>query len=263
MDRFDALVFIGDSMVRNIYLAFNILLRENVALGGLKQWEMSEAERAACRCENQFIKMECSKFSVREDKEVLLHGSASGYTGQYSCDSEFIKKLSDKDHKSAGSLLQSGTPHVYLPISGSPASEAQHSSFTDLLNQTPGSYKPIPIVHSLSQAASFSWTSATASMGEWVALADAADRNTPFLWLGPVAAGVLKPPSQILTQGNNALHHFTAEMVREAKARGIEALGMFNLTVQATSWDGTNYGERVALVQAMMVINWLSRLETS
>lgn len=130
-------------------------------------------------------------------------------------------------------------------------------------------------------------------MDEWLALADASTRTVPYLWVGPNAAGHLKPPGQILSQGNNALWHYTIEMAKEAKMREVDTVGMYNLTMQARSWDGSGYGQRVALVQAMMVcsyftlfiiyitndkmgkrrltqplltsqiINWLSRLETT
>ena len=90
-------------------------------------------------------------------------------------------------------------------------------------------------------------------MDEWVTLADSSTRNVPFLWLGPNAAGHLKPPGQILSQGNNALWHYTIHMEKEARFRELDALGMYNLTLQAVSWDGSNYGIKVALVQAMMV----------
>lgn len=92
-------------------------------------------------------------------------------------------------------------------------------------------------------------------MSEWLALADAhaVSRNVPFLWLGPAAAGHLKPPGQILSQGNNALWHFTVEMAKEARSREMDALGLYNMSLQASSWDGSAYGEKVALVQAMMV----------
>ena len=33
----------------------------------------------------------------------------------------------------------------------------------------------------------------------------------------------------------------------------MDALGMYNMSLQASSWDGSAYGERVGLVQAMMV----------
>lgn len=102
----------------------------------------------------------------------------------------------------------------------------------------------------------------------------------PYLWIGANAAGHLKPPGQILSEGNNAIWHYTLEMAEEAKNRQIDFLGMYNLTLQANSWDGSNYGARVGLVQAMMVgssspslewsladdneiINWLSRVDST
>ena len=62
-----------------------------------------------------------------------------------------------------------------------------------------------------------------------------------------------------MSQGNNALWHYTIETAKEAKSRDFDALGMYNLTLQAASWDGSNYAQRVALVQVMMVILILSR----
>ena len=121
----------------------------------------------------------------------------------------------------------------------------------------PDSYRPIPIILSQSLGIALAWPTATASMGEWLSLADSfsetSSRNTPFLWLGPVAAGHLKPPGQILSQGNNALWHYTVEMNKEARRRRMDTLALYNLTLQASSWDGSSYGEKVALVQAMMV----------
>ena len=142
---------------------------------------------------------------------------------------------------------------MLLSITGSPASEALHQRFTSLLAKDPDSYKPVPVVHSLATSTSLSWTSAASSMDEWVSLADASLRNVPFLWVGPNAAGHLKPPSQILSEGNNAIWHYTLEMAKEARSRELDVLGMYNLTLQADSWDGSNYGLKVALVQAMMV----------
>jgi hypothetical protein len=95
-------------------------------------------------------------------------------------------------------------------------------------------------------------------MDEWISFSSYLDRNLPFLWLGPAAAGHLKPPALILEQGNNALWHFNIEMGKEARARNMDVLGMYNATLQASSWDGTWYGGRVALMQAMMVsIGWV------
>ncbi|KAI9848247.1 MAG: hypothetical protein M1838_000603 [Thelocarpon superellum] len=242
LDRFDGIIFVGDNTLRQVYAAFNVLLRENAALGALKQWEMNESERGACRCESQFIKADCARFAVAESEEVKKNDAGSGHQSPYYCNR---------------------TPHKFLSITSSPASDEQRSSFHSIAEGDPESYKPIPIILSLSLGASLSWPSTTASMDEWVSLAETSERSVPMLWLGPVAAGHLKPPGQILSQGNNALWHFTVEMTKEARARDMDSLNMYNLTLQASSWDGSGYGEKVALVQAQMIINWLSRLDST
>jgi hypothetical protein len=146
---------------------------------------------------------------------------------------------------------------MYLPISTPPASDAQHKVLSDLLAAQPDSYKPVAVVHSLSFAATFSAAAAAASMAEWLSVADrhaeSSLRSVPFLWLGATAVGHLKPPAQPPSQGNGALWRYAAETEAEARKRGMDALGMYNLTLQASSWDGVSYGERVALVQAMSV----------
>lgn len=144
-------------------------------------------------------------------------------------------------------------PHFFLPVTSSPAPATVRKPLENLLSTHPTSYKPVPIIHSLSPSASVSWAAAADSMDEWFGIADASGRNTPVLWVGPQAAGYLLPPDRIMRQGNNALWHYTMQTGKEAEKRGIEVLGMYNMTLQASSWDGASYGERVALVQAMMV----------
>ena len=86
LERFDAVVFIGDDMLQHIYAAFNMLLRENLALGSLKQWQMSEAERDNCKCDNQIMKPECSKHAILNSEEVRKNDPGGGYTSPYHCD---------------------------------------------------------------------------------------------------------------------------------------------------------------------------------
>lgn len=88
LERFDAIFFIGDDMLQHVYAAFNMLLRENIGLGGLKQWEMKEEERVACRCDYQIIKTECSKFTVMDSQEVRDNDGRSGHKSPYYCDRE-------------------------------------------------------------------------------------------------------------------------------------------------------------------------------
>lgn len=250
LERFDAVVFIGDDTLKTVYSAFNMLLRENIAMGGLKQWELTEKDRAICRCDNQLVKPECSSYAITESQAVADNDDKSGHRSPYYCDRKWlIAHL----FQMITILTSAGTPHMLLSITDSPAPEDLHAKFSSLLGKDPDSYKPIPVIHSLGLATSLSWPAATASMDEWITLADASGRNVPFLWVGPNAAGHLKPPGQILSQGNNVLWHYTIETLKEAKARELDSLGMYNLTLQANSWDGSFYGQKVGLVQAMMV----------
>ena len=62
---------------------------------------------------------------------------------------------------------------------------------------------------------------------------------------------------------NSAVWNFSEEIAGVAREKHFDVLRLYNLTIQAVSRDGENYGQKVALVEAMMVINWLSMLETS
>lgn len=81
-----------------------------------------------------------------------------------------------------------------------------------------------------------------------------------MLWIGPTAAGHIEIKGR---KGNQEIWDFDRKMTHVAIENDIEVLGMWNMTVQASSWDGMRFGEHVAIVQAMMVVNWLSRLESS
>ena len=251
LERFDAVVFVGDDSLKPIYAAFNVLLREDMATGGLKQWELNEGQRDACKCDNQLAKPECSSHlimdseMVREKKEDGI-----GHGSPFACDRKSTNPMKENS-LDVPLLICIGTPHVFLAITDSAAPEELHTTFTSLTTGDPDAYKPIPLIHS---ATSLSVPKATDSMDEWITLADTSGRNMPILWVGPNAAGPYRnhpPDGHGPTQG--AVWQYTLETAREADARQVEALGMYNLTLQASGWDGGAYGQRVGLVQAMMV----------
>ncbi|KAI9723857.1 MAG: hypothetical protein M1828_004107 [Chrysothrix sp. TS-e1954] len=244
IDRFDGIVFIGDESIGSIYAAFNILLRHDLALGALENWKMTPRERDNCRCNNQFTRSECSEFWVTSSSETAAHEA-------------------DVNMDYRAPLYCNKKPHFYLPIKGSPSPSEHLQKFQQLLDLDPHSWAPVATIHSLGLSTGFQWDAATASMDEWLTVADNSGRNSPFLWVGPSAAGHLKPPEKIMMEGNNAVWHYTVEMGKEAEFRGVESLALFNATLQAGSWDGSHYGQRVALVEAMMVVNWLAKLETT
>jgi hypothetical protein len=100
-------------------------------------------------------------------------------------------------------------------------------------------------------------------MEEWYTLATGAERNIPMLFLGPPAFGIHKSLSAAPKEENSAVWQYQEQVSGIAKENHFDVLGLYNLTMQASNPDGSHFGERVALVEAMMVINWLSKLDTS
>jgi hypothetical protein len=102
-------------MLKYIYAAFNMLLRENMARGGLKQWEMTESDRVTCRCENQLTKPDCSSHIVMESQAVTDNDEASGHKSPYYCDRKWSEVLwvdtRAYDHRHTSHVL----PHRRFP----------------------------------------------------------------------------------------------------------------------------------------------------
>lgn len=155
-----------------------------------------------------------------------------------------------------GILMGIETPHAYIPFTNTPAPPIAISTFQSLTYQKPDPWRPSPVIISLGRGFSLDIPHSLAAIDEWMSLASGAERNIPVLLLGPPAYGVAK-------DGNMAIWKYQDEMRRVAREKHVDVLGLWNLTVQAGSRDGERYGGKVALVEAMMVVNWLAKLETS
>lgn len=238
LDRFDAVVFIGDASLQNIYNGFNILLRQDLATGALKSWEMDRQILDSCRCEAQFDTPACAEYFVTSSEQVNENTPSIG--SSYTCNR---------------------FPHSIIHVDGSPSTAETQERFKKLVPRVSRSnYHPVPVIHSLSPGSVGSVDEAPKSLLEFLSLADASKRKTPMLWVGPTAAGHIEIKGR---KGNQEIWDFDRAMAETAMKNDIEVLNMWNLTVQATSFDGIGFGEKVAITQAMMVVNWLSRLESS
>ncbi|GAB1213386.1 hypothetical protein ATERTT37_002535 [Aspergillus terreus] len=190
LQKFDGVVFVGDESLADIYAGFNIILRQDLQTGSLRDWDMSPPQLEKCNCDAQFTKVS----------------------------------------------------HDFITVTNSPAPKGTQEKFRQLLSQTETPQKPVAVIQSLSLSTSYSLTTAKNSMDEWLGLAQSSSRITPFLWVGPTAPGHQKP------SGDN-VHASSWQYTLDVAA-----------AAQADSWDGMHYGEKVALMQAMMIINWLSAL---
>ena len=242
LERFDSIVFIGDSNLQSIYNGLNILLRQDLANGALQTWAMTPSQKTDCRCNNQFTKPDCDRHFVTASGQIsknIGRNNIEALGNTYFCDR---------------------TPHVFLKIGPGNPPQSAIDAFHEIVPKAPRSnYKPIPVIHSLSPNTA-THQQASASLLEFLKQADLSERKTPMLWIGPTAAGHIEIKGR---KTNQEIWWFDEAMTKTANNNDIEVLKMWNLTIQASSWDGVRFGEKVALVQAMMVINWLSRLESS
>ena len=122
LDRFEAVAFIGDDSLRGIYGGFNMLLRENLAMGGLEQWKMNEEERKACRCNSQVTNVECLKYTIVSSQDVRENDSGSKHSSPYHCDRELRSHITFPSILMADRSTSRPPPPRYTVHAGSTAS---------------------------------------------------------------------------------------------------------------------------------------------
>lgn len=219
-----------------MYSGLNVLLRQDLAHGALNLASMDDTLKGQCRCENQYVKQDCRRY--------------------YLLDSA----IADQDDHIGAMYFCNRVRHCFISTDTPQMSGSNIERFKQLTPKAPRSnYKPIPIVYSVGPTTA-SLLDARDSLKKIVELADESERNTPILWIGPTAAGHIELKGR---KGNQEIWQFDHSMTDAATELDVEVLGMWNLTAQATSWDGMRFGEGVAITQAMMIMNWLSRLESS
>jgi hypothetical protein len=86
LERFNAIVFIGDNVAHSIYTAFNILLREDLAYGGLQQWLLTDQDLVNCKCDNQFLNSDCLGYAVKNIEEVKKNEAGERKGSPYYCE---------------------------------------------------------------------------------------------------------------------------------------------------------------------------------
>jgi hypothetical protein len=83
----------------------------------------------------------------------------------------------------------------------------------------------------------------------------------PRLFIPPNAAGILKPDQWLVSQGDKALMTFEESVRVEAARRGVETMGTWNMSIQATKYDGVHLDLKGNLIKAMGVVNWLNLVD--
>lgn len=243
LGRFEKVIFLGDSMMRHVVGSINVLVRKNLGYGAVTDWNFTPQEREDCFCNSQFNVKACSMQGIFKTGDVIRNDPSS-----VTCP--------------AGTFDVTIEQMIKFPIP-----QGEIDRFKGLL----GSIKPAKpyafvlghgLWNDLELQATVDWLEQIMAVTtEQLPYLGAPGAFWPRLMVTPNAAGKDKPDEWVLTQGNKALTIFEESVAVEAGRRGVEHLGTWNMSIQATKYDGVHLDLKGNLVKAMMVLNWLNLLD--
>ncbi|KAI5801392.1 hypothetical protein DFH27DRAFT_652796 [Peziza echinospora] len=236
LGRFDKVVFLGDSMIRHIVGAINVLVREDLGYGAVTNWNFSDEEKKDCFCLTQF------NGRIRSLPVLSRHVRYKA----------FIKLQ----------MLKNTTLDLWLVKYPIPRVELDRLSSALGTKKTE---KPLAFVYGMGlwnnldiQATiSFLMTLENHITSQLPHLRTTLSNPNPFfprLFVTPSAAGKDKPEEWEQSQGNKALMLYEDSVKEIARKRnGMEVLGTWNATIQASKYDGVHVDLRANLLKAMCV----------
>ncbi|KAI0119515.1 hypothetical protein F4814DRAFT_412282 [Daldinia grandis] len=251
LGRYSQVILVGDSMLRHIIGALNIVIREDMGYGGVTNWNFDEEEKRKCFCNGQFDVRDCSVQVIFSTADVIEHDPVSLTCTRW--------------------MPEWDTDLRIEQIVRYPIPEEEHQRLEKAIDPNPLQRKAFILGHGLwnnleiDQA--LSWLDLVLDTIESKAKTSTRQRgpnfkgNIPVLLVTPNAAGDQKPDEWIVSQGNKALVKFEHEMAVQAAKRGIDHLGTWNMSIQATLYDGVHMDMRGNLLKAQMVLNWLNLLD--
>ncbi|KAI9716115.1 MAG: hypothetical protein M1812_005542 [Candelaria pacifica] len=243
LSRFEKVIVIGDSMMRHVIGSINVLIRQDLGYGAVTDWNFSPEERRDCFCNYQFNVKACSVQGIFKTADVVKNDPSS-----LACDAETVDVMIEQ--------------MIRFPI---PSEEIDR--FKELIGNTKPA-KPYAFIfghglwNDLDLQATLDWLDrildVTTAQLPYLSKPNA---FWPRLILTPNAAGKEKPDEWLVSQGNKALMLFEESVGVEAKRRGVEHLGTWNMSIQANKFDGVHVDLKGNLIKAMMVMNWLNMLD--
>lgn len=208
--------------------------------------------RKECFCNEQFDVKACSMQGIYKTSDVEAHDP-----GSISC-SNSVNVMSEY----SPSLIASSLKHTIVEemVYSSIAVDEISRLRTSLLHHPTS--KPIAIIFGHGLWSDLDLPKTTQWLDTLVTLIDTTIGRGKWkgLFVTPNAAGKEKTDEWIVSQGNKALMLYEEAVGIEARKRGLEHLGTWNMSIQARKYDGVHLDLRGNLVKSMMVVNWLAML---
>ena len=287
LSRFDAIHIVGDSMMRHLAQSLNVYLREDIVTGARTTWLSGNPDGLDCSCRTVFDKHDCAtegyaaigtadlwehdpnsvKCGVRMREAKLSAGKSQGKGGIASVD--FLASMKgppeDREVSDFRKSIQSGKKEAFVFGQGGwddfemePAKKWIEAFEGALADEMPSFIRP-PVTTAEKKGDEEKTGDAIGKpvlarrADDWRSKFPVSKDHPPRLWVSPNAQGVHKNPFFVLGQNNIKLMGFETGMRSWLADRGFDSLGIFNLTVQSTSLDGTHATMESNLVKAMMV----------
>ena len=246
LSRFDHIYLIGDDMLRHLGQAFHVFMRGDLYDGGRATWRDGIDEKD-CHCRNVFNNPECIWWSAVNTVPLLQGAPMSlkckkrpalvswdamlNYPLNVDLLKGVVKNVENKEDPNGRNVFIMG-----------------HGVWNDLEAETTLSWlEQIEDEMGLQMPAYFD---------------DQLDpKSFPRLFITPSAQGEGKPDPLVGTQNNLKLMRHTREVGNYVRNRGYEHLALYNMSVQASSPDGTHTTYENNLLKAIFVLNWLNMLE--
>ncbi|KAJ9609909.1 hypothetical protein H2200_006238 [Cladophialophora chaetospira] len=247
--RFEKVLVVGDSMMRHVVGALNVLLRKDLGYGAVTNWNFDEMELRECFCNHQMDVKACSVQGIFSTSSVLENDPTSLACSpenpidlviemmlRFPLDNEELAR-----YKNLLSRTKPKKPYAFI---------FGHGLWNDLDIQATLHWLDGILEHTLLQAPY---------------LGNANQRHANLIWprlfIPPNAAGILKPDEWLVSQGDKALMTFEESVRVEVARRGLETMGTWNMSVQASKYDGVHLDLKGNLIKAMGVVNWLSLVD--
>lgn len=77
LGRWDKIVVTGDSMMRHLVGALNVIIRKDLGYGAVTDWNFRQDEREQCFCLTQFNVKTCSMQGIFKTADVEKHDPES------------------------------------------------------------------------------------------------------------------------------------------------------------------------------------------
>lgn len=220
------IVVIGDSLLRHLYSAIGILLKNDPQTGCLKP-DISEQDKKDCAGYAQFTEKKCNTINLQVPMTVCGDKIELHHVPAYHIPLVHIAlqaAMEATSRKNSLIILGVGLHH-----------DLNWKLITDLYVR--------PFVRLLNGRRSD-------NTSKWPLL----------LWVSPHFPGLLKPP-MLTKQDRYTAHNYRYVMEQFLHDNGINSLNTQDLTKDTLSWDGTHQGFGVNMLLAQFVMNYVDSFD--